>query len=361
MAPNDQSQQPISMLREYLRQPPNKITSADPVPDHRNTMSAIWQQALDLTGGNPQVALNVATEATRSSQQPGESRDEYLARLDGIPSQVFTDIAPYQGVDKAQHFFATADLAYNAALGTTDYTPFVGWSPPMTGVGEIAGKLGGKLYEAKDGIEGLFGKDSGGYDHGDIYADDQGAAFGSALATLIDFNRPEGSELGNPYSVSISDYLVAPGESPAPQFQTPPAAAQPFAPRPDDVQQSLPNFSQSIPDSPQPPNNLMSSMDNPPVASYAPDEEGLNEPMPTPAIPDEGYSSTPLNMSIPDNEALSSMPDDGQMSGPLQSLPDDGMSSADPMSSGPMSAPEETGPASYDPGMSGGDVGAPGE
>lgn len=152
----------IEALREFLRQPENRVTKTDPVSRHHDAMKSIWEQGLKLAEGDPKQALEICEEAVRSSQQPGESRQQYIRRLDGIPSHAFGIVPPYAGVDKPQHFFATAYQAYIA--------------------GESWGKTAGRAYEIKDLIsDKLFGGGHGGYDRGDIAADDRGAKFGAAL------------------------------------------------------------------------------------------------------------------------------------------------------------------------------------
>jgi hypothetical protein len=166
-------------------------------------MSAIWEQGLKLANGASYQALRICTESVNSSRSSGESESEYKARLDGIPAHVFGTSEPNAGVDKPQHFYAAASLAYEASMGSMDYDPVTGWSPPMTGVGEFYAEIAGRIYEVKDWIKGLISR-TGGYDEGDIFADDRGAGFGEALAgRLTDLSRTDLS----PSRVEISDHL----------------------------------------------------------------------------------------------------------------------------------------------------------
>jgi len=79
--PNDQTNEQVQALREYLRQPENRVTAQDPISRHQEAMQGIWERALTLTNGDAYQALIVAREAVRSTQQPGESREQYLRRL----------------------------------------------------------------------------------------------------------------------------------------------------------------------------------------------------------------------------------------------------------------------------------------
>jgi hypothetical protein len=173
---------PITALREYLRDPDNRRTSADEPMLHYMALDRLWEKSLQLAEGNMLLALVLAQEAVRSAQQSGESRTEYLARLEGIPSRAFGSDKPYAGVDKPQHFFAVAAEAYAAAMKQRDPS-----------YGEDMAKSLGRAYEVGDAMKGvwhgvesaLFGtpaRPTGGYDDGDIHADDRGAKFGAALA-----------------------------------------------------------------------------------------------------------------------------------------------------------------------------------
>jgi hypothetical protein len=195
---------PTEALRDYLRQPENRTTARDGQSLHKAAMSNIWDRALTLTHDDPMAALTVAMEAVKSGRQHGETKAEYVQRLDGVPSLAFGTGAPNAGVDKPQHFFATARESFAAAIGTMDYDPISRtWSPPMTGIGEAYGNVVGRLYEVKDGIEGLWSR-TGGYDSGDVHADDLGAAFGAALASQ--FATPDQLRPGATLP-RISDYL----------------------------------------------------------------------------------------------------------------------------------------------------------
>src|SRR5262245_46372735 len=126
----------IQNLRSFLRQPENRVTPHDPISRHQEVLKSIWHHALTLSDHVPLEALKICTEALRSTQQPGESREDYARRTDAIPSKAFGTDRIAEGFDKPQHFFAVAFEAYATSLSTMHYRPFVGWSPPMTGVGE---------------------------------------------------------------------------------------------------------------------------------------------------------------------------------------------------------------------------------
>lgn len=164
---------PVATLRKFLRAPENRVAASDPPERHYEALERIWAQSLRLADGDRQQALIFATEAVRSTQQPGESRAEYLARLGGIPSRAFGSEPPYAGEDKPQHFFAAAAEAYAAALKQRD-----------PDYGEAYAKSLGVGYEVRDALRALGGLRTGGYDRGDIYADDRGAEFGAAIAQV---------------------------------------------------------------------------------------------------------------------------------------------------------------------------------
>lgn len=175
----------VEAVRDYLRQAENLVSAHDPQWRHREALVGIWHKALEVTSGEPLQAIKAAMDAVKSDRQPGETQAEHGHRLDGIPSKAFGAAEPYAGVDKPQHFFATALWSFSAALGGMEYDPVTkAWSPPMTGAGEIVGMAGGRGWEVADLIRSVW-KGTGGYDRGDIRADDLGAAFGSALAAQI--------------------------------------------------------------------------------------------------------------------------------------------------------------------------------
>jgi hypothetical protein len=186
----------IEALRAYLRAPEHRVGGKDSTYVHRAALRAIWEEALHLTGGRIGEALHVCSIAVRSGQQPGESRADYLRRLDGIPSKVFETGWPGAAprVDLPQHFFASAELAYAGF-----------WTGPASA--ELRAKLAGRLWELKDRLEQVRGTASGSYDRTDINADDRGAEFGGALAA---------SQLGGAgaSSVEISTFFFGGDEGP---------------------------------------------------------------------------------------------------------------------------------------------------
>jgi hypothetical protein len=190
---------PIWALREYLRAPENRVTASDPPQRHYEALERIWAESLRIADGDRQQALIIAREAVRSTQQPGESRADHLARLDGIPSRAFGTEPPYAGEDKPQHFFAAAAEAYAAAIRQRD--------PEY---GEAYAKSLGVAYEVGDAALGLLGLDTGGYDQGDIHADDRGAEFGAAIAAAERGDDPL-HQLVPIFSPPINTFLGGPG------------------------------------------------------------------------------------------------------------------------------------------------------
>lgn len=159
----------IELLREYLRQPQHWTTPAMSQGDHQKALAGIWQRGLALANGDRYEALKICEEAVKSSQQPGETAQEYHNRLGGVPSKVFGTQSPLEGPDKPQHFFRVAQISYCSS--------------------EIEAKAAGRAWEIKDWIVAkATGKNTGGYDTGDIVADDCGAEFGSALSTSPNAN-----------------------------------------------------------------------------------------------------------------------------------------------------------------------------
>lgn len=175
----------VKQLRNSLRDPFNAVTSADSVGRHREVLLNVWNAAVDLAHGDAANALHLCKEALRSGRQPDETEDEYHAALNGIPSKAFGDTAPFTGVDKPQHFFATALTALSASAGTglpsDGDVSGSGLTNPFRG--ELIGKAAGRAYEVGDWIKSAT-SNSGGYDKGDIFADDCGAKFGGRLAAL---------------------------------------------------------------------------------------------------------------------------------------------------------------------------------
>lgn len=182
---NTRKRKVVEALRRFLRDPNNWVTRDDAPAVHRQKLANLWSYALDLTGHDIAAALAAARDATMSGQQPGETRAAYTQRLGGVPSLAFGTTDPFGGVDKPQHFFQVALLVYTAG-------GFAAW-----------GKLIGRLYEVYDAIRDLGhepGHSTGGYDHGDIHADDLGAEFGSQLRITPGipigmYLRPQGESL----------------------------------------------------------------------------------------------------------------------------------------------------------------------
>ena len=161
-------------LRQYLRDSRNVLSKDDPVSRHQEAMTQMWKEALGRARGDIAMALAVLSEATKSRQQHMESRREYKERLRGIPSKAFGDQHPNAGEDKPQHFWGSANNAYRLAK---DLLP----EPIPKYYAGFLVKVAGRAWETWDWARSLV-KNTGGYDLGDIYADDFGAAFGAALA-----------------------------------------------------------------------------------------------------------------------------------------------------------------------------------
>lgn len=218
---------PTEALRAYLRDPAHATSDADPVERHRTALASIWQCALIGAHGDERLALQHCLIAVRAVPYAGESSDDYTARMRGIPTHVFGTEPKVVGNDKPSHFIACALVAYLVA----EHTP----TPAATGLGELAGKSIGRLKEVADQVLAIVYDASdaaaealktishglidlpdvqrithGGYDTGDIAADDLGAAFGAALARA----KRDGSP-----AVDIRDYC-------APEHAAVPTAAR---------------------------------------------------------------------------------------------------------------------------------------
>lgn len=152
----------IEQLRKHLRDEANKVGKHDSDDVHKQALERLWSLALEIADEHVMVALEIVTEAVKSERQPGETEADCRARLGGIPSKAFGTAGVYAGVDKPQHFFQLATITYKTNF-------------------EDAGKAIGRLYEMFDGLRKMVGKDTGGYDIGDIHADDLGVEFGSSL------------------------------------------------------------------------------------------------------------------------------------------------------------------------------------
>jgi hypothetical protein len=187
----------IEALRDWLRDPHYAIGSRSSTDVHRRQLEDIWEEALYLARGDIKEALTVAVEATKSGPQAGEvgkeNRDRfpeeyarYQARLAGIPSKAFGSVDPFTGVDKVQHFFRSAELAIALENPGTAY-------------------LAGAAYEGLDWIRDVFGrKDTGGFDQGDLWADNLGAMFGISLT----FDRDRSISLFLQSAIPENDIMV---------------------------------------------------------------------------------------------------------------------------------------------------------
>jgi len=169
----------VERLQEYLRQPQSAVTEADAVARHQASIDNLWNEALRLADGDIGKALTATRDAVRSGQGDDESREDYEARLGGIPSRAFGLDAEYGGVDKPQHFFATAAVAFYASLSQDD----TGLGAPNPAYGAAIAKGVGEAYEALDEIgKEASGGNPTGYSRGDVAADDRGANFGADLS-----------------------------------------------------------------------------------------------------------------------------------------------------------------------------------
>lgn len=170
----------VQQLRAYLRDPAHKVSSSDSIGRHRETLLNIWEYALRLTHGDAALALRTCKEGLRSDRQADETEEEYRRALDGIPSKVFGDAPTYAGVDKPQHFFATALVSFVSTFpGANNSSGQVSLGDVI--VAAVIGEGVGRAYEIIDWARSAT-SNTGGYDVGDIFADDCGAAFGAALA-----------------------------------------------------------------------------------------------------------------------------------------------------------------------------------
>ena len=189
---NHMHERQLEALRNYLRQDENQVTRRDSVQRHRDAMRGIWEFALSLTSGNIGGALDLCAEAVKSAGQEGEATIiDYWNRLNGVPSRAFGSDPNYVGVDKPQHFFACARIAYRYGIG--------------------AAVQAGFLWEARDWVKKLFGSRSGGWSDGDIHADNLGSALGYVLAKKY----PEGrADLSDSVAVDIiNTFLQSPSRN----------------------------------------------------------------------------------------------------------------------------------------------------
>jgi hypothetical protein len=195
----------IEALQTFLRDPAHKVGQEDSAYVHRQAMERIWQHGLKLAGGNAADALEICKKAVLSGKQQSESQADYVARLDGIPGNVFITNPSQPRVDHVQHFFAVAQLAFLSSLD------------PKTnpGTGGMMAKGLGRLYELKDLFQEWLGQKSGGYDKTDILADDRGAEFGTAIALAVRTGEDEAS-------VSIEEFFYGGNDGPDAGVDTPP-------------------------------------------------------------------------------------------------------------------------------------------
>ena len=177
----------IRQLRATLRDPANAVSATDSIGRHREALANIWNQAVGLADGDPRKAIEYSKEALRSVRQPYETDADYKSALNGIPSKAFGDTPPYAGVDKPQHFFASAQMAVGWPAGYKAPGSFGGPDSAQgnAAIGQVSSQGAGRAYEIYDWFRGLFtGKNTGGYDNGDVFADDCGAKFGTRLSEV---------------------------------------------------------------------------------------------------------------------------------------------------------------------------------
>lgn len=191
----------IRQLRATLADPANAISPTDSIGRHREALANVWNRAVSLANGDPRKALEYSKEALRSGKQPYETDAEYKNVLNGIPSRAFGDAPPYGGVDKPQHFFASAQNAMGWPAGYTAPGSFGGPDSAQgnAAVAQMSSQGAGRLYEAYDWVRGLFsGKNTGGYDRGDIFADDCGAKFGAHVSEVTNGGEKTLGQLNAP-------------------------------------------------------------------------------------------------------------------------------------------------------------------
>jgi hypothetical protein len=213
----------IKQLRAYLRDPAHAIGPQNTEAQHRQVLVNIWQQALQLSHHKAGRAMEIAKEAVRSEKQPYETHKQYTDALNGIPSKALGDTEPYRGVDKAQHFFASASLAYTTAVGNAidRRAGELSVTAADAAKAELMANAAGRAYEGLDWSKDLANrmanriglverKDTGGYDKGDIHADDRGAEFGAQMAKLT-FDREDDS--GYTSTVLLREQLRGPDQT----------------------------------------------------------------------------------------------------------------------------------------------------
>ena len=86
------------------------MITGQPPAAHQARLDHIWQRALQLAGGDVGKALFIAAAASGTAERWDESRKEYRATMNGIPSQAFGKYGI--GDDKPQHFFTLALISY---------------------------------------------------------------------------------------------------------------------------------------------------------------------------------------------------------------------------------------------------------
>jgi hypothetical protein len=193
----------VENLREYLRRPENAVTDASTNVEQQRALENLWAQALGLTDGDIGRALEASIYATRSEKGSNETEAEFQDRKNGIPERAFGVGDEFGGIDKPQHFFASALVAYTVNLAQLRGDLDLG--DELLG-GAIAQVLG-EAYEIADEIGKEIDVHPTGYSQGDIEADNVGTEFGHALSLEeFDFNRFGG--------VDIREFLPDPEDLP---------------------------------------------------------------------------------------------------------------------------------------------------
>jgi hypothetical protein len=267
----------ISTLRRELGAAQRAITPAHPVADHRARMEYIWRRSMQLSGGDVGKALYIAAGSSYAKELLLESRPEYKATINGIPSQAFQPGAG--GDDKPQHFFTLALFAYLSQSSRT---------------ATIAGYINEEQQYLRDNPSA--------WEAGDVYVNALGAAFGVALRTnpqtplrpylsgqalLV----PRGSGPGGPPAAPAA----RPGPSVAPNPGGPPRRP-PSAAGPTDDEPVEPEPADTEPAEAEPYRGEMDPL-LPPPASSPRDEP----PADTGASPGAGPRSTDTGTVDPDD------------------------------------------------------------
>jgi hypothetical protein len=289
----------VELLRDYLRQPENRVGKEHSAAEHQNALSGIWAEAMRLSNGDVYTALEISLEAVKSGQQPNETHAEYMARLDGIPAKAFGLDSAYGGVDKAQHFFAAAKFAYTLSTSEMESNRFmVDFSRPSPISGERMARWGGRAYEVGDQVgKSVSGGNPTGYSQGDVLADDRGAAFGAALSRgVTDPLVPDTSGSNLDLGAFLPDPATLPGEPEKVSYPEPENVSYP-----DDSELPLPDDQDQV------------SYPEPENVSY-PEPENVSSPEPENAsYPDDSELPLPDDqdqVSYPGDDATAAGPDD---------------------------------------------------